>query len=174
MEVEFEKTYLLEKIPEEIDSCDNEEITDIYLPSTAEHPILRIRKRDQNYEIIKKTPINEKDSSEQEEQIIILSQEEFKALTRNTEGKTLKKKRYYLPAKGRTAEVDLFAEKLKGLGLVDFEFDSREEKKNFEKPDFCLAEVTQEKFIAGGMLAGKKYSDIKGKLKQYSYKKLNY
>lgn len=38
-------------------------------------------------------------------------------------------------------------------------------------PDFCLADVTQEKFTAGGILAGKKYSDIEAELEKYGYKK---
>jgi hypothetical protein len=35
-----------------------------------------------------------------------------------------------------------------------------------------LADVTQEEFIAGGWLAGKKYSDIESFLNKYNYKKL--
>ena len=36
---------------------------------------------------------------------------------------------------------------------------SIEEKDAFVAPDFCLVEVTQELFIAGGMLCGKRYAD---------------
>ena len=39
-------------------------------------------------------------------------------------------------------------------------------------PDFCLADVTEEIFIAGGMLGGKKYKDIEIDLKKFNYKKL--
>lgn len=39
-------------------------------------------------------------------------------------------------------------------------------------PDFCLVDVTQEEFAAGGMLSGKKYQDIQNKLDQFGYKKL--
>ena len=37
-------------------------------------------------------------------------------------------------------------------------------------PDFCLAEVTQEEFIAGGMLCGKSFEDIKDKLEKFGYR----
>ena len=47
-----------------------------------------------------------------------------------------------------------------------------EEMEEFTLPDFCLAEVTQEEFIAGGMLSGKKYSDIEADLSRYDYVKL--
>ena len=61
--------------------------------------------------------------------------------------------------------------KLDGLVVVDFEFGTEEEKLAFEMPDFCLVEVTQEEFIAGGMLAGKSYEDIKEKLEEFGYSK---
>ena len=39
-------------------------------------------------------------------------------------------------------------------------------------PDFCLADVTQEVFIAGGMLCGKKYESIRVPLEHLGYKKI--
>ena len=39
-------------------------------------------------------------------------------------------------------------------------------------PDFCLVEVTQDEVFAGGVLAGKKYSDIEKDLRKYKYKKI--
>ena len=48
-----------------------------------------------------------------------------------------------------------------------------EEKEKFIMPDFCLAEITQEKFCAAGWLAGKKYSDIEQFLGTYGYKKID-
>jgi hypothetical protein len=59
------------------------------------------------------------------------------------------------------------------LILVDFEFKNIEEKDKFLMPDFCLADITQEKFCAAGWLAGKEYSDIEQFLDTYGYKKIN-
>ncbi|MEK6905851.1 MAG: hypothetical protein AABX24_05615 [Nanoarchaeota archaeon] len=39
-------------------------------------------------------------------------------------------------------------------------------------PNFCLAEVTQEDFIAGGMICGKTYEDIEDDLRKFKYNKL--
>jgi len=36
--------------------------------------------------------------------------------------------------------------------LVEFEFDTREEKAAFKMPWFCLADVTKEDFVAGAAL----------------------
>lgn len=112
-------------------------------------------------------PVNS-DSSHQTEQTILLSEEEFKVLS-SLAGKKVSKVRYYYPVNGRVAEVDVFQGELEGLVLIDFEFSSMEEKENFIHPDFCLVDITQEEFIAGGFLAGKKYADIEENLKVYNY-----
>ena len=169
MEVELERTFLLKEIPKNLKNCKSVEIFDIYIPQTVKHPILRIRKKGDAFEMTKKSPITGSDSSEQGEQTIPLSKEEFAELS-NLKGKRLRKIRYYYPVNNKIAEIDFFLDDLKGFALVDFEFDSIKEKNNFTMPDFCLADVTQEKGTAGGILAGKKYSDIQPTLDKYNYK----
>ena len=61
---------------------------------------------------------------------------------------------------------------LKGLVVIDFEFETIEEKDAFKMPEFCLVDITQEVFIAGGMVCGKKYEDIENELKRFNYNKL--
>lgn len=39
-------------------------------------------------------------------------------------------------------------------------------------PDFCLAEVTEEDFIAGGVICGKTYADVAPELARFGYEKL--
>jgi len=170
MEVELERTFLLKKIPEKLKDCKFIEIFDIYIPQSVPHPILRIRKRGDVFEMTKKSPI-ENDSSEQEEYTISLSEKEFSELS-VLEGKRLRKIRHFYPVNNKTAEIDFYLDDLEGLVTVDFEFDSSEEKSSFTIPDFCLAEVTQEEFVAAGYLAGKKYEDIQSFLEKYNYKNL--
>jgi len=167
--IELELTYLAKSIPEGVK--EGKEMLDIYIPKSAHHPILRIRKNGDKYEMTKKSPVKDGDSSVQKEHTILLTKEEFKELSQ-LEGKRVSKTRYIYNHNGRNAEIDVFHGELKGLVLVDFEFDSEEEKENFEIPDFCLAEVTQEKFLAGGMLCGKNYGDIEKNLERYGYKRL--
>ena len=167
--IELEKTYLAKFLPD-LKKCKSKEIIDIYLPKSAKHPVLRIRKNGDKFEMTKKQPIGE-DKTIQEEQTIILTKEEFQELS-SLEGKRIHKIRFYFPYNGRTAEIDVFQGDLKGLVLVDFEFESEQEKQAFEKPDFCLVEVTQEEFIAGGMLCGKTYKDIEKNLQKFGYKSL--
>lgn len=171
MEIELERTFLLKKIPDGLKDCKFIEVSDIYIPKTAKHPILRIRKKGNRFEMTKKSPAIGDDASEQSEHTIFLSEEEFAELAK-LDDKKLRKFRYFYPVNDLTAEVDFYLDDLEGLAMVDFEFKSVEGKNKFLMPDFCLVDVTQEKITAGGMLAGKKYADIKPTLDKYSYQKI--
>jgi|SRR3989344_5478235 len=165
---ELERTYLIKKIPEGLTKLPHKEILDIYIPSSAEHPVLRIRKAGNKYEITKKEPIRGGDSSDQLETTIPLTQEEYAELA-ELKGKRVRKVRYYLTKESHTFEIDVFQDGLRGLVLVDVEFKNIAEKNAFAMPDFCLAEVTQEDWCAGGMLCGKQYKDIEPELKRFGY-----
>lgn len=168
---EIELTYLLKELPRDIKSFPSREIFDIYIPAIAEHPILRIRKRGGKCEMTKKEPIHGADSSYQLETTIPLSGEEFEDLSQ-LGGKRVRKMRYDYQENGIHYEIDIFQDKLAGLVLVDIEFGSLEEKKNFIPPEWCLREVTQEKFLAGGMVCGKCYADLRAQLDKFGYKKI--
>lgn len=173
MEIELERTFLLKEFPKGLENCKSFEILDIYIPQEADHPTLRIRRiGEDRFEMTKKQPIKNNDSSEQREETISLSKEEFSDLS-VLSGKRLKKKRYYYNNDIIKAEIDVFLDDFSGLVLVDFEFTSSKEKEDFIMPDFCLAEVTQEESIAAGFLSGKKYSDIEPFLNKYNYKKID-
>lgn len=169
MELEFR--YLAKRLPGGYKNCKKKEILDIYLPTTSRHPILRVRKDGNRFEITKKSPVNKGDSSVQLEQTIPLTPEEFAAFEK-INGKRVRKIRYYYPHDGLTAQIDVFQDDLAGLVLIDFEFKSEDQKNSFEKPDFCLTDVTNEEFIAGGMVCGKKYSDLQAKLDKFEYEKI--
>jgi len=165
--IELEKTYLAKRIPDGLKACTSKEIIDLYIPKKEEHCVLRVRKHGDAYEITKKQPV-ENDPSKQREHTIPLTQEEFDALV-SIDGKKAHKIRYYYPHHGRTFEIDVFQPPLNGLVLVDIEFDNEDDKDFFHMPDFCLADVTHELFVAGGMICGKTYDDIKPELEKYHY-----
>lgn len=172
VEIEYELTYLAKKMPTEIKGVTPNRVIDYYVPETGDtHPHLRIRSRGDTFEITKKQPIEGKDSSAQSEHTIMLSREEYKDISSNRK-RCVIKDRYKVVIDGHPAEVDVFCGELQGLVLIDFEFSSREAQLAFVMPSVCLADVTQEEFIAGGILAGKRYIDLEPQLSKYNYKKL--
>ena len=170
--IELERTYLAKKLPENLEKCEFKEIIDVYIPKNSEHPRLRLRKNGDNFELTKKEPVEGRDSSRQKEQTIILTEIEFNSLNEQLDGKRVRKIRYYYNYNGRVAEFDIFEDGLKGLVVIDFEFEAIDKKDNFKMPDFCLADITQEAFVAGGMICDKNYEDIEIDLNRFGYKKL--
>ena len=172
MEIELERTFLAKYLPEDLENHPSKNMHDSYIPKQEKHPVLRIRKNGDKFTITRKYPKDENDMSIMVEETINLSEEEYKSM-QQIDGKEHKKIRYqYKTQDAKICEVDVYQEALKGLVLVDFEFDTIEQKDNFNPPDFCLVDVTGEELIAGGMLCGKSYEDIEEGLKKYDYKKI--
>ncbi len=175
--VEFERTFLAKEIPGELRSSLPERMVDVYFPDDLNndagfiHPVLRVRRRGQSYEITKKTIVKGTDSSEMLEQTIPLDSAEFGSLITG-HSRLVEKDRYKVYIGGMKAEVDIFSGELEGLVLIDFEFPSREVMEAFAPPAVCLAEVTQEVFVAGGHLAGRAYADIAKDLARFNYQPL--
>ncbi len=171
-EMELELTYLASKIPFDPETTPSTSMLDIYVPEDPlVHSRLRLRRNGDQHQITKKLPVEGEDASVHTEHSITLEKDEFEALAVASQ-KRIEKDRYVVPLAGRTAEVDVFKGVLAGLVLIDFEFDTPEEKDAFNPPESCLADVTTEDFIAGGNLAGKSYSDIEPDLERFGYKPL--
>jgi len=174
IELERELSFLVNKLPADLGKFPSKIIEDNYIPRSSEHPVIRIRRDGEKLEITKKYPANSKDgesgdSSRQVEHTIPLSREEYDALN-SIDGKKFKKRRFAYEINGVKADLDVYLDKLSGLVVADFEFDSESAMENFVIPDFVGADVSQEKLIAGGMLAGKTYADIAGVFKsEYDY-----
>ncbi|MFH1631022.1 MAG: CYTH domain-containing protein [Candidatus Aenigmatarchaeota archaeon] len=169
--IELERTFLAKFLPPDLKNCQHKEIVDIYIPKSDRHPSLRIRKNGERFEITKKFPV-ETSASMQNENTIKLTEEEFLSLSKIS-GKVVRKIRYFYKYDKFIAEIDVFQDALWGLVIIDFEFDSKSDQNSFQMPDFCLVDVTDEEFIAGGMLCGKSYSDIEDNLRKFDYKKID-
>lgn len=171
-ELELEYTYLAYNLPEEIRGMPSKRLVDVYIPeSGTDHPRLRLRQKGETFELTKKIPLQEGDASAHNETTIQLDKAEFDALSQAS-SKRVVKDRYVTNIDGYSAEVDVFRDDLEGLVLIDFEFSSKLEQDAFVMPSVCLADVTQEDFIAGGLLAGKSYTDIATDLDRFNYKPL--
>ncbi|MEI6528927.1 MAG: hypothetical protein WCN88_00790 [Candidatus Falkowbacteria bacterium] len=171
-EIEIEKTYLAKFLPKGLKKYESKKMLDIYVPKQSKHAKLRIRQSGSSHVITKKSVISENNASTQLEETISISPEEFKAFLKIGSNK-ISKVRYYYPYKDFVAEIDVFLGKLKGLVLIDFEFKNHKDLNNFVMPDFCLADVTEEETIAGGVLSHHSITSISAVLKKYNYKKIN-
>jgi len=171
-EIEIEKTYLAKFLPTGLKKCESKKMLDIYIPKQSKHAKLRIRQSGSSHVITKKSPISENNASTQLEETIKIAPDEFKAFLKMSSNK-ISKVRYYFPYKNQIAEIDVFLGKHKGLVLIDFEFKNHKDLHNFIMPDFCLADVTEEELIAGGVLSHRSLSSIMPVLKKYNYKKIN-
>ena len=117
--IELERTYLAKFMPDGLNN--GEELIDIYVPKSEIHPVLRIRKKGNKFEITKKTPIKDDDGSRQKEETIILTEKEFKELS-EIEGKRLSKIRYLYNYDGKNAEVDVFQDISLTIFLVQIHY----------------------------------------------------
>lgn len=169
--IELERTFLAKAVPGDLYAQPHTRVVDLYVDNGTGHCDLRIRQIGDVFEITRKRPTHGTDSSKQEEQTIVLEKTEFESLS-TARGPKIEKTRYYFPFGELIAEVDIFEGDLAGLVLVDFEFKTEAEMRTFTMPNFCLADVSQEAFIAGGVLVGKSYADIAAELEKYNYHKL--
>lgn len=169
--IELELTYLARYVPSDLRDYPSKKIIDLYIENGTDHADLRVRKNGDKYELTRKTPVSEGDASVQEEITIKINKREFESFE-SADSRRVEKTRYLYNYKGRVVEFDIFEGFLEGLVVVDFEFNSENEKDSFAMPDFCLVDITQESFIAGGILAGKHIEDINDDLVRLSYKEL--
>lgn len=168
---ELEKTFLAKYLPD-LQGSKSREVIDIYLPKSSEHPKLRIRKNGESFEITKKTR-SESDPAMANEETIEITEEEFEPLS-GMDGKMLHKTRYFYDSDGTEAQIGVFQEGLSGLVLIDFEFADEAAMNAFKAPDFCLRDVTDERFLAGSLLCGKSYADIEDRLNALGYIRLKH
>lgn len=170
--LEIELTFLASRLPKEIMGTAPKRLVDIYIPEDSSFPIVRLRQKGSEFEITKKVAVREGDFSSHIEHTIALTKDEFDALQKSS-NRTVEKDRYCVKIDGFPAEVDIFRGELLGLIMIDFEFENEEARALFHIPACCLADVTQEKFVLGGQLAGKSYADIQKELDSFNYQRLS-
>ena len=158
-------TYLARYLPDDLGDSPSQDLVDYYLPADQAHPTLRLRQSSHEFSLTKLG------DATQEEQTITLVEDEFAALA-EVEARVIRKTRYAYTHEGKIADIDVFEGPLAGLVVVQFELATDEEKQAFSMPDFCLADVTHEAFVAEGMLAGMTYREVEPHLHRFGYKRL--
>ncbi len=139
--------------------------------TNEDHPHLRLRRNGERLELTKKYPKSIDSSLEMIEETIKLNEKEFAAL-KKLESSKQSKIRYNYRYNNIDAEIDIWTEDLEGLAIIEFEVTSKEIAETLEIPDFCLVEITNIEWLAGGKLSGKKYAELTEKLEEFGYKPL--
>ena len=146
--MEIENKYLIRELPENLDLFEKKEIEQAYL---NRHPVLRIRKSNDNYILTYKMKKSESADGPlvNEEIEAALTKEAFEHLKEKADGNPIVKTRYIIPyqngGKDYTIELDVFHGKLEGLVFAEVEFESEEDARSFVKPDWFGKDVSGDK-----------------------------
>lgn len=133
--MEIERKFLLNKIPENIDSYPVRHLEQGYL---CTGPVVRIRKDNDKYELTYKA----KGMMVREEYNLPLTREAYAHLKEKVDGRLITKRRYMIPYDKFTIELDIFEGDLAPLTLAEVEFSSEEEANAFVAPDWFAEDVT--------------------------------
>jgi adenylate cyclase len=164
--VERERRFLLRELPPGLRVNDpHTQIFDNYITATR----LRLRKirdplkREWTWKLTQKFAPDDADLSRTYITNIYLSQYEYEVLS-VFEGNELRKNRYPYEHDGRKVSVDVFLGALYGLLLLEIEFDSDEEMRDFTPPDFAAREVTDDPLFTGGKLVDTTADELRAEL----------
>lgn len=135
--MEIERKFLINHIPQNLDSYCKKEIAQGYL---CTEPVIRIRKSNDDYILTCKG----KGLMVREEFELPLTAEAFEHLKEKVDGNFIEKTRYLIPYDDKlTIELDVFHGKLAPLVLAEVEFDSEEASNAFIPPEWFGEDVTQ-------------------------------
>ena len=112
-------------------------------------PVVRVRKEDDTYYLTYKG----KGFLEREEYNLPLNKESYEHLIAKADGKIIKKKRYLIPYKNYTIELDVFEGELSPLVFAEVEFESKEDALAFVPPAWFGEDVTEDKNYSNAHLA---------------------
>lgn len=137
--MEIERRFLLPALPALVlQKCKRLEIQQGYLCGQDNREV-RIRKSNKACTLTYKNG----EGLVRFEKEIAIKQELFQALWPETEGRQLEKTRYCVRYRGYPLEIDLYKGALKGLILVEVEFKTEQESRDFKVPSFFGREITE-------------------------------
>jgi CYTH domain-containing protein len=150
--VERERRWLCREVPREL-IARTETIVDLYVTGTR----LRLREARPHNGDPAMLRLSRKGDVDPQTRLITsmyLPEHEFALLAATLPGTRIKKIRHRLKTpEGVVLSADEFEGTLKGLRMVEAEFDTAERMASFAMPDFAIREVTDDPRFSGGHLA---------------------
>ena len=138
--MEIERKFLVKRkmMPKNYAELPSNELEQAYIITD---PVLRIRKKDDEYILTYKGP----GFMTRQEEEYPLTKEAYEKLLTKTEGIIISKTRYKIPEDNNlTIELDVFHKDLEGLILAEVEFPNIEMANNYNPPSWFEREVTNE------------------------------
>lgn len=148
MELEIERKFRLEALPDGFDSRDGERIEQGYLALDPQVEV-RVRRRAG----VSSLTVKRGRGKVREEVELPLTNDQFESLWQLTKGRRVAKTRCLVPGEHGLYEVDIFEGPLAGLLIVEIEFDSPEASERFRAPAWLGAEVTGDQRFENRSLA---------------------
>ena len=162
-QTEFRRTFLIQGLPEPLTPASSHlQIFDNYIENTR----IRLRsirvpeEKSWTWIFEQRFPLKSDDLSTWKTSQIFLNETEFNAL-KIFEGREIRKNRYFFDLDGNQAKLDIFLGKLWGLNLMNVNFETEQEMKNFEIPPFVVFEVTNYQFFTGENLVERNFEEVR-------------
>lgn len=146
--VEIERKFLIAKddLPSDLDTFNYHEIEQAYINT---HPVVRIRKSDDNYYLTYKG----EGLMSREEYNLPLNEESYQHMLAKADGNIISKRRYLIPYSEHIIELDIFSDFFEGLIIAEVEFDSEDSANSFTPPSWFGEDVTFSKKYHNSNLA---------------------
>ncbi len=132
--MEIERKFKVSAIPT-LDSCIYRLLEQGYLSTD---PVVRVRREDSRFYLTYKG----QGLLAREEYNLPLTEEAYRHLLQKADGIIIRKRRYLLPYRNHTIELDIFEKPYEGLVIAEVEFPTEEEAISFQPPSWFGEEVT--------------------------------
>lgn len=142
--MEIEKKYLINHIPEDIDAYPHYEITQGYVNT---QPVIRIRsKQYPDGEPAYVLTVKGNGMLSRQEFELDITKDEFDTLAKKVDGNIISKTRYNIPlSDGLKLELDIFSGLFDGLVMGEIEFPDEAAAQKYNPPAYIGREVTFDK-----------------------------
>jgi len=150
--VEIERKFLIDinKIPYKLKNLEHYTFEQAYISFSPE---MRIRKVDNKYFYLTvKAPIDTK-GMVREEREFVTTREEYEKLLKKMEGNLIFKDRYQIRGSNYVICFDIYSGSLKGLTVMEIEFQSVKQANKYVPPAWVGKDVTSDKRYKNGNLA---------------------
>lgn len=135
--MEIERKFTIKKLPDNLEAYPFHIIQQAYLNTD---PVIRIRCQDDDYYVTYKG----KGLMAREEYNLPLNRASYEHLLLKSDGNIISKKRYLIPLKPYTIELDIFDHPFAPLIIAEVEFPNVEEAEHFLPPDWFDQDVTND------------------------------